>query len=49
MHNFAQVQGYPWDKFLQEILLVLKGLYILNFPKSCQIALPRGCTSLQPH
>lgn len=27
-HNFAQVQVYPWEKFLQVILLVLKGMCI---------------------
>lgn len=45
MHNFAQVQVYPWDKFLRVILLVLKGMCIWNFVTSCQIAFPRGCTN----
>lgn len=33
--NFAQVQVYPWDKFLEVILLVLKNMYIWNFVNSC--------------
>lgn len=36
IHNFAQVQVYPWDKFLEVILLILKSMCIWNFAKSCQ-------------
>lgn len=48
-YNFAQVQVYPWDKFLEVVLLVLKSVYIWNFAKSCHIVLHGGCTSLQSH
>ena len=47
VHNFAQVQVYPWDKFLEVILLIFKSMCICNFVQSRPIILHRSCTCLQ--